>query len=422
MNDQKNKILLLFTVAYPYSAVSESFLDPEIPYLSSVFQQIILIPTSIPTSNEKTERMLPKNVTIDNSFITSNDGRNELWQKVTNVIQSKLFYREISKKIPYIMFRSSIGSLIDHLDMALKTEKWLINYLTKNKLDLSKTIFYTYWLSGITTGIARVKKNYPEIKLISRAHGGDLYEDRYNPPYIPFRPEVFQHINKIFLISNHGKQYLITRYPMVEQICSVMKLGVPDPHFSTKSSSDKIIRILSCSYAYPIKRINLIIEGLAELGKMKPDQKIKWIQIGDGPLLSELKEKAQQMLTKNIECQFLGFLCPEKVIQYYKDNNIDIFINTSSYEGIPVSIMEAQSFGIPAIATSVGGTSEIVSEDTGILLSKTPTPNEIASALCLIIENREKFMEKKENSKKNWERYYHSEKNFSEFALQLIDL
>lgn len=37
-------------------------------------------------------------------------------------------------------------------------------------------------------------------------------------------------------------------------------------------------------------------------------------------------------------------------------------------EGIPVSIMEAISFGIPIIATNVGGNAEIVNDETGVLI------------------------------------------------------
>ncbi|NCO54621.1 MAG: glycosyltransferase, partial [Bacteroidetes bacterium] len=49
---------------------------------------------------------------------------------------------------------------------------------------------------------------------------------------------------------------------------------------------------------------------------------------------------------------------------------VDLFINVSESEGIPVSIMEALSAGIPVIATNVGGTNEIVNNDVGFLIDK----------------------------------------------------
>lgn len=428
MTVKENNILILFTRGYPYSAVSESFLDPEIPYLSSAFEKIIIVPTKITSPIETTRRKLPSNVIVDNSYLHNipvNKYRNKLLIKMSllqNVIKSRHFYSEVANNIPLIFHRSAMKCLIKHLSSAYQIEKWLKKYIRDNNLDLSKTIFYTYWLIGATTGVAFVKMQYPEIKLISRAHGWDLYLERYEPLYIPFRKKIFRYLNQLFLISDYGREYVLNLYPSVGSICKVARLGVPDPHFSTYSSKDAVFRIVSCSYVYPVKRIELLIRGLAELGKLKPDQRFYWVHIGNGPLLQKLKDQAQRVLPKNIEYNFLGFFPHENVMQYYKSNSIDIFMNTSSSEGIPVTIMEVQSCGIPIIATSVGGIPEIVSENVGVLLSENPTPSEIASAICKLLADPKKFMEKKQKSKKNWETNYDAEQNFSAFAQQLKEI
>ena len=64
----------------------------------------------------------------------------------------------------------------------------------------------------------------------------------------------------------------------------------------------------------------------------------------------------------------MGHYPNEELLRYYGSNHVDLFINTSSTEGVPVSIMEAQSFGIPVIATDTGGVKEVVTEGTGSLL------------------------------------------------------
>jgi colanic acid/amylovoran biosynthesis glycosyltransferase len=55
--------------------------------------------------------------------------------------------------------------------------------------------------------------------------------------------------------------------------------------------------------------------------------------------------------------------------------------------------MEAMSVGIPAIATDVGGTSELVNEYVGMLLPASITPTELARKIALFkdlsIENRQ---------------------------------
>src|SRR5690606_19053156 len=72
------------------------------------------------------------------------------------------------------------------------------------------------------------------------------------------------------------------------------------------------------------------------------------------------------------------------VKSFLNSSKLDVMINTSESEGVPVSIMEAMYYGIPAIAPSVGGISELVNETNGILMSENPDVQEIANALANI--------------------------------------
>ena len=69
----------------------------------------------------------------------------------------------------------------------------------------------------------------------------------------------------------------------------------------------------------------------------------------------------------------------QQIIDFYAKTPLDLFINVSESEGIPVSIMEAMSFGIPAIATNVGGTNEIVNQKNGYLIDSESTSEEISN-------------------------------------------
>ncbi|MBL3200697.1 glycosyltransferase, partial [Klebsiella pneumoniae] len=55
-----------------------------------------------------------------------------------------------------------------------------------------------------------------------------------------------------------------------------------------------------------------------------------------------------------------GTVPHETIISFFAANPVHLFLNLSTMEGIPVSIMEAISFGIPVVATDVGAVSEIV--------------------------------------------------------------
>jgi glycosyltransferase involved in cell wall biosynthesis len=84
--------------------------------------------------------------------------------------------------------------------------------------------------------------------------------------------------------------------------------------------------------------------------------------------------------------------------------------------------MEAQSFGIPVIATNVGGTSEIVNEENGLLLASEPTPGEIASAIHDVLINKDKWDKKRILSRRNWEEKFNAETNYRIFANELLSL
>ena len=61
-------------------------------------------------------------------------------------------------------------------------------------------------------------------------------------------------------------------------------------------------------------------------------------------------------------------------------------MNASTSEGVPVSIMEACSFGIPIVATDVGGISEVVSNgNNGLLLKPDFSIYDYAQAIKTII-------------------------------------
>jgi glycosyltransferase involved in cell wall biosynthesis len=91
-------------------------------------------------------------------------------------------------------------------------------------------------------------------------------------------------------------------------------------------------------------------------------------------------------------------------------------MNLSITEGIPVSIMEAQSVGIPALVTKVGGTSEIVNKENGFLVDKNFDVRDVVSIIKNYFEgDKKKYQNKRNLSYTNWEKKY-SAKNYMKFV------
>lgn len=197
-------------------------------------------------------------------------------------------------------------------------------------------------------------------------------------------------------------------------------LGTINKNFFVKKNREKKLKIISCSNLIKLKRVNLIIEALAILDKKYFN--IEWIHFGDGEERIDLEELSKKKL-KQIKFTFMGQVSNKQVIEYYRLNNIFLFIHLSSTEGLPVSMMEAQSFGIPIIATDVGGVSEIVNEKTGLLLSANPKIEDIVKAIEKMIKlDDSKYNEYRKNSYLNWQEKFNAENNYREFIKSIYDL
>ena len=87
-----------------------------------------------------------------------------------------------------------------------------------------------------------------------------------------------------------------------------------------------------------------------------------------------------------MQYEFIGQLKNEDVQKYYHTHHIDLFINVSESEGLPVSIMEAMSYGIPVIATNVGGTREIVNQGAEYLIDKNFACKELLQKIQMVYD------------------------------------
>ena len=90
----------------------------------------------------------------------------------------------------------------------------------------------------------------------------------------------------------------------------------------------------------------------------------------------------------------------------------------SSSEGIPVSIMEAMSFGIPCIASDVGGNQEIINHNVnGILLKSNPDFTDVKNTIEEIASKTpEQYRKISQNAYQTWEKHYNSETNYTNFT------
>lgn len=410
--------LVLFTSRFPGAGSTEqNFLMEEIKYLARTFDTVTLIPRHL--SDRTIE--LPENVVLEKTYAEFLDKPFKPFV-IPEIIFSGQLYREIARHLWLLAYPTTLLRLIIFLVGANLTKRWLVKWIREKKTDPKDVIFYTYWFDQSSFGIGMTKRLFPGLKLVSRAHGYDLYPERYSPAYLPLRREALEMVDLIFPDSEMGRKYLAEEYPHFVQKIEFSRLGVPDPGFTTKPSTDGVFRMVSCSLLVPVKRVHLILEALNIAAHTRPHQKFEWRHFGTGDLRAALQARANDELPENARAFLMGYQSNQKLMEFYKDHPIDVFFNVSASEGTPVAVMEAISCGIPIVATAVGGNQEIVNEQNGCLLSADPHPQEIAEAIYDWIDRPEAAFPKRKGSLSIWRRQYHAETNFSAFIQRIQSL
>lgn len=410
-------ILLIFTNAYPYDVMGEqTFLAGEIGILRKYFDRIVLVPQN------KYGKTLPLPPGVEAALDFS--ARFSFAKRIPAFLSSlsqKDVYDDIRGRFPGSLSPAYLKKMFFFLSAARQTQHWLKNWMKKENASARDVMCYSYWFTEITMGLGWVRAEEPALRVVSRAHGYDLYEELYKP--WPLRRKSISLSDAVFADSDIGANYLREKYPQFKEKYEAALLGVPDPGGIASPSSDGVLRLVSCSNFHPVKRIDLLFESVVVAAKKRPAQRIKWTHFGGAEeIRRQYTQRVAGEFPANAEAFFPGYQSQPELIQTYLSHPADVFLNVSSTEGTSVAMMEAVSCGIPVIAAAVGGNVEIVQERNGVLLSENPTPDEIANALLQVCDNRERWLTKRQGSREVWRERYNETTNFEAFAQKLVEI
>ncbi len=410
--------ILLFTNSFPFGD-GEAFLEEEMKEWSRSDDVMITI---LPILNITGKvRGVPKNVNVDTELCN----KLKMYEKHVLFLFPIIFFNPFFWKelitFPSAFFRvKKIRKII-----AVSVYSIVIsNYLKKNYLsELIKknTILYSFWFYYAAYGSALLKRKGFDFSLFTRAHGSDIFQNREDTAYyIPYRRfPIWKYFEKILPVSEKGAEYLEENQKIPREKISVSYLGVKIPKYICEATVGKSLNIVSCSNMISLKRIHLIVAGIASYGKKHKDISISWFHIGDGPAMHEISELAKsQLVPLNIEYKLLGQFSNPEVLDFYEHNKIDCFVTTSESEGLPVTIMEALTFGIPVMATDVGGITEAVDDNVGVILDKDFLLDDFVTGLNRMFEFKDEN-ERKSISKWACEKF-NAEMNYKRFIDTLL--
>ena len=407
------KILVFFTRQFPYG-VTETFIENEMPFLSKAFEKVFIVCTALNNTKYQSKRELPDNCVVIDCFSI-----NIFNWKVLPVLYSLITYCFPDKDWEDIQSHEKTNAInklyygVVKCRSILRVKK-IGRKLRKHLSVQNDLIFYSYWFDDTAYIASQIRNRYftSEIKLISRAHRMDLYD--LDGIFKPLRSLAIKEVDRTFACSNDGQLYLINKFPKYADKIATSYLGTKNYGLNCDKHSNTF-NIVSCSYIKPVKRIELILEALSKINNN--NIQIEWIHYGDGDNNSEkLSKLAQNMLPPNITACFYGEIRNVDLMNEYKNKHFDLFINVSESEGLPVSIMEAISFGIPVVATDVGGTKEIVNKQTGFLIDKDFKIDYLSSLIEGLAMTPEVLDKLRLSSRLYWQDHFSAQTNYQEMV------
>lgn len=399
--------LVIFSNYYPYG-YDESFISNELHIAEKVYKEIFIICNK--TKDKSHVQYVPKNtVVIERSNNVLDIVRSGFsffsWRTVKDIIYSQ---KVLEQKVDKYTLKKILNA-----KMCMLASARVARFFGK----MDDAVVYSYWLTGLAWGAIEFGKRVNAHSIVARTHGADCFVNR---GYQPFRRELLSNLDAVFSVSSAGVEELRSRIiPTIEpnSKTSLIKLGRLGVFGGERNPNERTeyLRVVSCSHIIPLKRLDLLIDALQLLDE---SIKIEWYHFGDGNQSSYIKQYANRLLKgkDNIIYHFQGTVPNEAVHSFYEDSHVDVFINTSDYEGLPVSIMEALAHGIPVIARNVGGISEIVTEDSGWLLPKECNPQMISDLIAQLLQDGcRKLMLKRDLAFKTWKSQYSAENNYQLF-------
>ncbi|VFT15951.1 polysaccharide biosynthesis protein [Pseudomonas aeruginosa] len=307
--------ILILTNAFPYYP-GEQFIEDEIVFWTeSSFSEVHILPAT----GGKDRRWVPENIT----FSTPVQKKSKL-NLTFRALFSPVFIREILYLIKAREFTfAKLFYALKASALTKSSELVLRQFVANNKkID----IVYCYWNDVQAYASCLLKQEGLIGKVLSRAHGFDLYEERRAHGYMPLKRQFVDCFDAVFLLSEQGRSYYQERYSAPSGKLRLSKLGVPIPKGNSRISEEGL-HLVSLSSCIPVKRIDKIIASVRLLALKHRFLQIKWTHLGGGALMFDLETLARAELgeLENVSFNFMGEVENKEAKAFFLNNAVDFF-------------------------------------------------------------------------------------------------
>ena len=229
----------------------------------------------------------------------------------------------------------------------LPMESYIANIFTRKKL-IRKIVGDWAWERGMNKKI--INESFDEFQ--NNKHNLHLEIAKFSRGWTATKADL------IITPSNHLKN-VVKGWGVKENRIKVIYNGTklknkPDP---IDDQTNDYFKFITVGRLAPWKNIDIIIEALSDY--KKANQNFIFYIVGSGPEEIKLKKLVNDLDLENF-VTFTGQLQKDD-LNYYLQKS-DIYIQASSYEGLPHVILEAMSHNLSIISTPIGGTNEVIQD------------------------------------------------------------
>lgn len=357
---------IIFVTANLPHGTDEAFIVPEIEQLMRDGHQVVIVPRS------------PKGLVIH--------GRDVLKHSKSEALCSATVMKKamrVASSAPARTFRAFRPVLSSRtLGIAAKNASVVPKalWLAEIAREWGAEHLHSHW-AGTTATLAMIASIFSGIPWSFTAHRWDIVENN-------LLKEKVRHASLARFISEDGLRMARTLGIETAHNARVLYMGVTLPAEVERRSGEWPI-VICPARLVDVKGHRFLLEAWRILRKRGVLGEL-WLA-GDGTLRPQLESFAHSFGLHHC-VKFLGTLRHDELLRIYKEVPVSAVVLASTdlgrgvHEGIPVALMEAMAYGIPVVATSAGGTPELVRPGTGLLVPPAD-PLALADALQRLLQD-----------------------------------
>lgn len=360
--------VIIISESYPFGlGTEESFVQPEIEAAIKEGHNVILLPI---VDRGPLAASFPPEATVSRILCDSPFIRRRWLRPFL---------------LPAALIRLGRNAMSRYALASEAVRQQLSSFLHKNRMTANDTRIIAFWFdfpSGALPGLG--------IPYAVRAHGYDLHIHSSTA----IREATLTGACAVMPVSRYGADLLTEKFPNAAHLISVSPLGTRICDHREQVAPTGSVSFISIARVVELKRVHLALDLIAALAIARPGWKFSWTHIGGGPLLEPLRRRVAEAMEglPTLSVTLTGELPHSEAMRMLDSGNYNFGIHTSAAEGgQPLAITEMMARGIPVAAADCGGVSEVIDDDSGILLPADPDPDLFITGLLPFLDNTRRY-------------------------------